>query len=128
MLESVLVIIGGGLGSLARYWCSLGAARLWGPAFPLGTMLINIVGSLILGFLLTSSAGPTADPRLRLLLGTGFCGGFTTFSAFSVESLDLLQKGSYALAFLYVAGSLVGGLAGGFLGFVMARLSNGTNL
>jgi len=122
MVETLLVMAGGAMGSALRYWCGVGATRLFGPSFPVGTLLINIVGSFVLAFLTGLGGGLAVGARARLLLGTGFCGGFTTFSTFSVESLALIERGDHGLAALYLAGSLLGGLAGGWLGLAVARL------
>jgi CrcB protein len=121
--ESVLVMVGGALGSLARYWIGLGVAQWAGaPPFPFGTLLVNLVGSFVLGGLFAWSAALRIDPAVLLLAGTGFCGGFTTFSTLSVECLALLQKGDYLTAMGYLLGSLLGGLAAGWAGYLAAKV------
>ncbi len=90
------VALGSALGGAARYWMTLAVAALTGPAFPWGTILINILGSFVIGFFAALSE---ADARLsipietRLFVMTGICGGFTTFSAFSLQTLELLRNG-----------------------------------
>jgi fluoride exporter len=114
-------MLGGALGSLARYGVGLGVAQLFGSTFPLATMLINISGSFVLGVLLSLDGPMVISSGTRLFLATGFCGGYTTFSTFSVETLNLMEKGSYGLALVYLLGNLVGGLVAAWAGFVLAR-------
>lgn len=105
MMVWLSVAIGGAIGSMARYGVSIAALRLWGVTFPWGTLLINVVGSFIIGFFgrLTISGGPfPASPGLRTFVMIGFCGGFTTFSSFSLQTLDLLQAGEVARSGLYI--------------------------
>ncbi len=96
MASYVLIGLGGALGSLLRAWVAMAMARLTGPAFPWGTILINITGSFIIGFVaaLTATDGRTQGlTELRTFLMVGFCGGFTTFSSFSLQTLDLARDG-----------------------------------
>ena len=96
MASYVLIGIGGALGSLLRAWVAMAVARLTGPAFPWGTILINVTGSFIIGFVaaLTATDGRTQGlAELRTFLMVGFCGGFTTFSSFSLQTLDLARDG-----------------------------------
>ena len=90
MMQIGLVALGGALGSLARYGVGLAAARWLGLGFPWGTLTVNIIGGLAMG-LLAARTGP-GDEALRLLLGVGLLGGFTTFSAFSLETVRLLEQ------------------------------------
>jgi fluoride exporter len=119
--ESLLVMIGGAIGSLSRFWVNNFAVALFGIAFPIGTLGINILGSFMLGFLVAWGQPLGIDPKLRLLLGTGFCGGFTTFSTFSVEGLVMLEKGNFGLGLLYILGNVLGGIAAALGGFILAR-------
>jgi CrcB protein len=92
------VALGSALGGLARFWFGLLAARLWGEAFPWGTIIINVVGSFIIGFFgtLTLADGPfPASPNLRIFVMIGICGGFTTFSSFSLQTLTLMRDGNW---------------------------------
>ena len=111
------VAIGGAVGSVARFVVSsLIGARLTTP-FPVATLLINIVGSFILGALMQLSlTSPAMTPELRLLLTAGFCGGFTTFSSFSYETVALVENGKIASAGLYVGLSVAVSLVAVFLG------------
>ncbi len=111
MAHAVLVFLGGGLGSLLRWGCGLACARVLGTAFPYGTLVVNVLGALVMGILarvllVQGSALPDAGAAARLLLMTGFLGGFTTFSAFSLEVFQLWQRGEAGLALLYVGVSL----------------------
>lgn len=116
----LLVFLGGGLGSLARYGVSLAVAQTGVSGFPYATLLVNLVGGFAMGLVvgvITARAGATAAPELRLFLATGVLGGFTTFSAFSLEAFDLWQRGAIGLSVLYVALSVllsIAALAGGF--------------
>lgn len=114
----IIVFVGGGTGSLCRYLMSMGIAALWGGSFPLGTFLINILGCFCIGFLGGLSERTTIDPNLRLLLQTGFLGGFTTFSSFGLETFQLLHRGEgWTAASYLVASNLIGVVLviGGFL-------------
>jgi len=96
-LSYVLIGVGGALGSVARAWATLAVARLAGAAFPWGTILINVVGSFVIGFFgtLTDDAGGrfAAGAEARAFVMAGLCGGFTTFSSFSLPTLELLRHG-----------------------------------
>lgn len=107
-LPIVWLALGGAAGTLARYAVATALAAWLGAAFPYGTLAVNLVGAFALGALASSSAGPT----LTLTLGTGFLGGFTTYSTFSLDTVKLLQGGHYGLAATYVGITLVGGLLG----------------
>lgn len=109
------IALGGALGSVARYllatWIGARAA-----GYPLGTLLINVAGSLLLGFLARWFTGRLHSPALAAGLTVGFCGGFTTFSAFSLETVTLLERGAWARALLYALASVglcVGSAAAG---------------
>lgn len=118
------VAAGGALGSVARYLCSLGALAVLGPAFPWGTLLVNAVGSLLIGFYatLTEPGGRLyAAPATRQFVMTGFCGGFTTFSVFSLESIRLAEAGTLGLAGAYVLTSVVLWLLAVWAGYRLAR-------
>jgi CrcB protein len=101
----------------------IAVARAWDDAFPLGTLLINISGSFVIGFFaaLTSQSGPLPAPQgLRIFVMVGICGGFTTFSAFSLQTLELLQAGEAIRAGLYIVLSVLLCLIGVFLGYWLA--------
>ena len=103
-----LVALGGALGAGCRHLVNLAALRLFGPAFPVGTLTVNVLGGLLMGmlvgwFALRASGGG----GLRLFLATGVLGGFTTFSAFALEAVLLWERGEVLAALLYVTGSFV---------------------
>jgi fluoride exporter len=96
LIAYLLVAFGGAVGSVARYAVTAAATWCWGPAFPWGTIIINVVGSFIITFVgtLTAATGIfPASPEMRVLVMVGFCGGFTTFSSFSLQTLELAQSG-----------------------------------
>ncbi len=114
-LQILAVSVGAAAGALARWWAGLWLNGQW-SGFPLGTLLVNCVGGLLIGVALAWFER-TPNELLRLLLVTGFLGGLTTFSAFSGESLVLLQRGQIALAFAHSAAHLFGSLACAALGY-----------
>ncbi|WP_395648117.1 fluoride efflux transporter FluC [Terricaulis sp.] len=115
MMQVMLVAAGGALGAVTRYGVGIAALRL-GMGFPWGTLIVNVIGGLAMGLL----AARTEDINLRLLLGVGVLGGFTTFSAFSLETVRLMQSQPH-LAALYVASSLVLSIGACWLGLVLGR-------
>lgn len=113
-----MVAAGGALGSVLRYFCGLWVQQPW------ATLTVNLLGSFLIGVCaLYFSSGE--HPLLRLLLLTGILGGFTTFSAFSLDTLQLLQMGEWGRALLYVFGNVVGGLLACWGGFVLVGLVRG---
>ncbi|NTU97485.1 MAG: fluoride efflux transporter CrcB [Chlorobiaceae bacterium] len=118
----LLVGTGGMLGSVARYLVALllAPAAVW---FPFPTLVVNIAGSFLIGFLGELAVSTTiVSPDARLFLVTGFCGGFTTFSAYMFEHAALMRDGQIFYAGLYLAGSIAGGIAAFYLGSVFAKL------
>lgn len=113
----LVVLVGGGIGALARYGLGGWIQNAAGAAFPWGTLVINVSGSLLLALLFALLEGSRARPEWRAFLGIGFCGGYTTFSTFSYEAFRLLQDGQWQRAAVYMLGSLVLALAGTFAGF-----------
>jgi CrcB protein len=112
----LLVVAGGGaIGSLARYLTAVLMTPVTGT-FPWATLIVNVVGAFLIGWFARVFAAPDADHVLRLALTTGFCGGFTTFSTMSAETVTLLQQGRGGRAALYIALSLLLGLAATFAG------------
>lgn len=107
----IMLSLGGALGSNARYWLGR-AIRDWtfNSPFPWGTLAINISGSILLGIIAACVKDRTS--AVYLLLGTGFCGGYTTFSTFSLELIEALQRGQWNIAVIYMVSSVVGGLVG----------------
>jgi CrcB protein len=121
--RTLLVAAGGLVGSVARYWLAGWVQYARGSDFPIGTLAVNILGSFILGVVMTVSLERgLISAETRILLGTGFCGGFTTMSTFSYETLALLQHGSPAAAFANVGLSLILCLTGVWIGIFVGRL------
>jgi CrcB protein len=119
----LLVCLGGALGSGARYLTSIGAAALFGVAFPYGTLIVNVAGSFLVAFLMQMSMTTELMPAdLRLMLTTGVLGGFTTYSTFNYETLQSFREGAWAMGMLNVALTLAGCLAAGVAGLAAARL------
>ncbi len=103
----LLAAAGGAIGSAARYLVNLGAAQLLGAGFPWGTLAVNIAGSFLMGLLFAIGIEKIhLSNEMRVLLATGILGGFTTFSAFSLDFAFLIERKDYALAALYLAGSV----------------------
>ena len=117
-MHGLLVFAGGGTGAVLRHGVNRLAAGLFGFGSPAGTMIVNVLGSLLMGLLIAALAeGPPASQSLRLFVATGVLGGFTTFSAFSLDALTLWERGQPGLAALYVAASVLlslGAIAAGF--------------
>lgn len=118
-----MIALGGALGSAARYLFGGLVQRMTGVAFPVGTLAVNVSGSFIAGFLLRYFMNMQTHPFLRAALVVGFCGGFTTFSAFSTETLALVEGGEYGRAFLYVLASVTLSLAAVFAGFAAGSIA-----
>jgi CrcB protein len=119
-----LVLIGGGLGAVARYIATTVIGARFGSTFPFGTFTVNIIGSFLMGFLMmfAISERTTLPEPIRLLCTVGFLGGFTTFSSFSMETVTLFTGGQTALAFLNMGANFCLGLAAVWLGMGIARL------
>lgn len=116
------VAVGAAAGGVSRYYLSVAVQQRLGASFPWGTLLINITGSLLLGFLMRYAlATPIVSAEMRLLLTTGFCGGYTTFSTFSYETAMLLEDGQYERAAAYALASVILALLATFCGFILAR-------
>ena len=122
MFQVLLVAFGGAIGSVLRYYVGIWGLRLGGPAFPWGTLTVNIVGSFVIGVfaeVITRKFGGSAD--LRLLLMTGLVGGFTTFSAFSLDTIALMERGNVGVALLYIFVSVAVSLVAVFAGLSLVR-------
>lgn len=116
------VAVGAAAGGVSRYYLSVAVQQRLGATFPWGTLVINVTGSLLLGFLMRYAlATPTVSAEMRLLLTTGFCGGYTTFSTFSYETAMLLEDGQYERAAAYALASVLVALLATFCGFILAR-------
>ncbi len=114
------VMAGGALGSIARYGVGLAAARAWGQGFPWGTVLINIAGSFVIGHFASLSVRASLSDAARAFVMVGLCGGFTTFSAFSLQTIELLRAGYAGRALLNVGASVLLCLAATALGIRVA--------
>ena len=124
MSHFVLVFVGAGLGGALRHAVNLASARAFGMAFPWGTLGVNVLGSLLMGVLagwLAFRAGEGWSQPLRLFLATGVLGGFTTFSAFSLDAVLLWERGEAGLAAVYTGASVGLSIAGLALGLVLVR-------
>jgi CrcB protein len=124
MSSYILVFLGAGIGGALRHGVNVGCARMCGTAFPWGTLTVNVLGSFIMGVLaawLAFKAGEGWSQPLRLFLTTGILGGFTTFSAFSLDAVLIWERGQVGLAVAYVAASVVLSIAGLFAGLVLIR-------
>jgi fluoride exporter len=116
------VALGGAVGSVIRYVVGVAVQSRSGLDFPMGTLLVNISGCLLLGFLIHYAlASPAITPEIRALLTTGLCGGYTTFSTFSYETVTLIQDGDWRRATVYVGLSVAGSILAVMLGIAGAR-------
>ena len=131
LYSSLFVALGGGIGALLRYQVGRGMTYMFGPqammGFPWATLAVNVLGSLGMGLL----AGwlmrhgpelPDNGEQLRLMVGVGLLGGFTTFSAFSLEMMMLMDRGDHTWAFIYGSVSVMAGLAALYIGLIVMRL------
>jgi CrcB protein len=117
-----LVALGGALGSVSRFLLGPALQRAFNATFPVGTLFINILGSLILGFVMRLTVeGVNVTPEARAFIAIGFCGGFTTFSTFTYEAMRLLEDGEGSRAALYILASVLLSLGAAFVGLVAAR-------
>jgi CrcB protein len=121
------VALGGALGSAARYWCSGLVANAMGETFPWGTLIVNVSGSLVIGFIATVS-GPDGrfliPPEARQFMMVGILGGFTTFSSFSLQTLSLARDGEWLLAGANIVGSVALCLIAVWAGHMLAAMIN----
>jgi CrcB protein len=116
------IAAGAAAGGVSRFYLGAAIQQRLGTAFPWGTLAINITGSLLLGFLIRyAMATPAISLEMRAMLTVGFCGGYTTFSSYSYETLVLLEEGQVARAAVYSLGSIVLALFATFAGFMLAR-------
>ena len=118
----LIVFLGAGIGGALRHGVNVGSARLFGLGFPTGTVIVNIIGSFAMGLLAGYFAfRPGTSQHVRLFLTTGVLGGFTTFSAFSLDTALLIERHAYATAAGYVAGSVVASIVALFIGLALFR-------
>jgi CrcB protein len=123
MDKVLIVFLAGGLGSLARYETGVLAAKRLGLGWPYGTFTVNVLGGLLMGALAgwLAHRGGADQERWRLLLGVGFLGGFTTFSAFSLESALMIERRDFGPAALYILASVIVSISALFVGLLAAR-------
>lgn len=123
MQPFLLVALGGAIGASARYGASIAVGHLWRTSFPFATLLVNVVGSLAMGLLVgwLARALPAWQNEARLFVAVGILGGFTTFSAFSLDVVTLFERGETLPAFLYVLASVVLSVAALFVGLLLMR-------
>ena len=123
MMRTLLLIgLGGGIGSILRYLTSVVIHKYYETVFPLATLVVNIIGCLLIGIIMgLLEKNQVNDSAMKWLLVTGFCGGFTTFSAFGYENIRLLQSGNVFLPFVYISASIILGLGSVWLGFILVK-------
>jgi len=123
MIKNILLVaLGGSVGSVARYLCQKWFAGNYVSAFPWGTFFVNIAGCFLLGIIYAiAERSSLLTPQIRLLLVTGFCGGFTTFSTFAFENINLLRSGDMLYFLIYSIGSVVLGIAAVFGGIALLK-------
>ena len=122
MMRLLLVCLGGAIGSGARYLTALWAASALGPAFPFGTLIVNVVGSFLIAFIMhVGSATEMMSADVRVLLTTGVMGGFTTYSTFNYETTGYFREGAWTLGALNIGVTVIGCLAAGLAGLMAAR-------
>jgi fluoride exporter len=123
LTDFLVISLGAVAGANARYWISRFALREWGAAFPFGTLVINVLGSLVVGFfMIWATERVLIDPRWRLLVVVGFCGAFTTFSSYAFESMSLFEHGQWLLMFANVTGNNLLCLAAALGGMALGRV------
>ncbi len=130
MQNYLWIALGSALGGMARHWFAEIGARWLGTAFPWGTLAVNVIGSFIIG-LVFAAVGPTGrfdmSTGAKLFIMVGFCGGYTTFSSFSLQTLTLAQEGEWLRAGLYIVSSLVLCLLAVWVGYALAHLGSVTD-
>jgi fluoride exporter len=118
----VCIALGGSIGSVLRYLTAVLLQKYYATVFPLATFLVNVIGCLLIGVIMGwLEKNQLTNTNIKWLLVTGFCGGFTTFSAFSFENISLLQNGYYGWAFFYITSSIVLGIGAVWLGLTLLK-------
>lgn len=122
MKQVLFVGLGGAAGSILRYLTSVVTLKFYSASFPISTFIVNVIGCFLAGLIFGSITQESADAQnLKLLLVTGFCGGFTTFSAFALENVRLMNSGNPSTAVLYTIASIAAGLLAAWLGLSFVR-------
>lgn len=124
-MNVLLVALGGAIGSAARYLVGVFIANRFGPDFPWGTFIVNVSGSFLIGVILSLVGGGQLPPGARFFLAVGVMGGYTTFSTYSHETLQLIQGGEFGAATFNTLGQVATGLVGVYLGVVLGRALGG---
>ncbi len=125
-MNVLLVALGGAIGSAARYLVGAFVANRFGPDFPWGTFIVNVSGSFLIGVVLSLVGGGQLPAGARLFLAVGVMGGYTTFSTYSNETLQLVQGGEVGAAMFNALGQVVAGFIGVYLGVALGRVLGGT--
>jgi CrcB protein len=121
-VDLIGLAVGGAAGTLCRYWLTMLCLRMLGPRFAFGTLIVNVSGCLVIGFLMHLFGESAAASRtVRLTLTTGFLGGFTTFSTFGYETVRYWESGETTLAFANIAANVVLGVLATWVGLIAAR-------
>lgn len=124
-----LAAAGGAIGAAGRYIVGVYAMRHFGPAFPYGTFIVNVVGALLMGLVIHSLAVRyTGSTELRTFVAVGILGGFTTFSAFSLEVANMIERGNWSLAAIYALASVIATVLALFAGLYLARQITGVSM
>jgi fluoride exporter len=123
MIKTMLIVGSGGfIGSVLRYLVQVNVEKLMSSTFPMGTLLVNVTGSFIIGIIYAfAEKGNLMSPEWRIFLAVGICGGFTTFSTFTMDNLNLLKDNSLFQLLLYTGGSLFLGVLAVYLGIILTR-------
>jgi len=124
MLRTLLLIgLGGFLGSISRFLIALGVSRYFQTILPMGTLVVNIIGCLLIGIIYSLAEQKNIlSPEFRVFLGVGFCGGFTTYSSFAFEKFSLIKTGDFLILSIYIGASVFLGLIAVYLGSQIHKL------
>lgn len=122
MWKSILLIgLGGGMGSIFRFLVSHFTRKYWSSGFPMATFLVNVSGCLLIGLIIGLLLKSNTSNDLKMLFVVGFCGGYTTFSAFALENFQLIQAEKYMVSIFYMSGSILLGIVSVWLGIFLSK-------
>lgn len=122
LIKYITVFLGAGLGGSFRYWVSSFASKHLPIFFPYGTFIVNVLGSFILGFLIFGlDEKELVNPTMKLFIGVGFCGGFTTFSTFSFETFNLIRDAEFLIAGINILANIFFTLLGVYIAYLISR-------
>ena len=123
MFRNIVVFIGGGIGAVFRYLLAGWIYKIIGTDFPYGTLVVNVIGCFLIGLFLTIAEDRfLINPSLRIFVAVGIIGGFTTFSTFNFETIELLRDGAFALGMMNVVASIVLGLSATWVGSILGKI------